>query len=98
MTLGDQPRVSAAAIEQVVAAWNGESDAVRATFGGAPGHPVLLARRLFGAIASLRGDAGARKLLTSADVVEVACDHDVVLDVDTPARLRMAEAKSPRHA
>jgi len=86
VTLGDQPRVSAAAIARVVAAWDGTAPAVRATFGGRPGHPVLLERALFPAVAELRGDTGARELLR-AGVVEVACDADAVLDVDTPADL-----------
>lgn len=93
VTLGDQPHVDAAAIARVVAAWDGTAPAVRATFGGRPGHPVLLARALYPAVAALRGDVGARELLRAAGVVEVACDASVVLDVDTPADLATLRAR-----
>jgi CTP:molybdopterin cytidylyltransferase MocA len=87
VTLGDQPGVTAEAIGRVVAAWDGVRPAVRATSGGVPGHPVLLARALFPALLALRGDAGARGVLAHADVLDVVCDASAVLDVDTPAEL-----------
>lgn len=51
---------------------------------GQPGHPVLLSRCAFGAIARLEGDHGAGKLLRQrSDVVFEECaDPDVLLDVD----------------
>lgn len=90
--LGDQPLVGADAVERVLAGRNAGRDAVRATYGGRPGHPVLIERRLFGAIAGLDGDIGARALLVGARTHEVACD-DVAdpLDVDSPADLLAAE-------
>lgn len=95
--LGDQPLVGVAAIERVLAGRAPGSDAVRATYGGRPGHPVLIERRLFAAIAGLRGDTGARELLAAARTRELPCD-DVAdpLDVDSVADLRAAEqALSP---
>ncbi len=91
VTLGDQPRLDAATIARVLGAWDGAAPAVRATYDGRPGHPVLLARALFGAVAELRGDAGARALLARPDVVEVACDAAAVIDVDTPEQLAALE-------
>ncbi|GIK76383.1 MAG: nucleotidyltransferase family protein [Thermoleophilia bacterium] len=90
--LGDQPLVTAAAVDRVLAARKSGSDATRASYGGRPGHPVVLERRLFPAIGGLAGDAGARSLLGSGRVGTVPCD-DVAdpLDVDTPADLRRAE-------
>jgi molybdenum cofactor cytidylyltransferase len=88
VTLGDQPGVSTEAIGRVVAAWDGVRPAVRATCGGAPGHPVLLARALFPALLGLRGDAGARGVLAHADVLDVVGDASALLDVDTPAELQ----------
>jgi CTP:molybdopterin cytidylyltransferase MocA len=88
--LGDQPFVTSAAIERVVAAWRPDADAARATFGGRPGHPVILGRSLFAAVQTLRGDVGARMLLAGATVLEVELGADVIFDVDTPEQLRAA--------
>jgi CTP:molybdopterin cytidylyltransferase MocA len=83
VTLGDQPRISAEAIARVVAAG---PPAARATYGGTPGHPVLIGASLFAAVSELRGDTGARDLLRGVDVVDVACDGlGSPHDVDTPA-------------
>ena len=87
VVLGDQPRVTREAVERVVAARSdGAAPAVRATYGGVPGHPVLLERALFRRVAELRGDEGARGLLHGAR--HVPCDGlGSPLDVDTPADL-----------
>lgn len=89
VVLGDQPRVPPAAIAEVIAAWvaNPAAAAVRATFGGNPGHPVLLTRQLFPAVAALRGDGGARSLFAAVAVHDVECGAGTVQDVDTPADL-----------
>ena len=63
------------------------------------GNPVLVARKLFGEIARLSGDTGARKLLHGRADVEILPTDDagVLLDVDTPEALselrRRIEAK-----
>jgi molybdenum cofactor cytidylyltransferase len=88
--LGDQPFVTSAAIERVVAAWRPDADAARATFGGRPGHPVILGRSLIAVVQTLRGDLGARMLLAGATVLEVELGADVTIDVDTPEQLRAA--------
>jgi CTP:molybdopterin cytidylyltransferase MocA len=84
ITLGDQPNISPAAIEAVIAARDPTRfDAVRATYGARPGHPVLLERTLFGASMSLQGDQGARNLLAGARTLTVACDgRGSDLDID----------------
>ncbi|MGZ6674685.1 MAG: nucleotidyltransferase family protein, partial [Solirubrobacteraceae bacterium] len=71
VTLGDQPRVT----PQVIAAVMDHAEsapagtvAVRATYDGAPGHPVALGRAMLPRLAQLSGDAGARDLLGGADV------------------------------
>jgi CTP:molybdopterin cytidylyltransferase MocA len=85
VTLGDQPRISAEAIARVVQAG---TPAARATYGGVPGHPVLLGAELFDAVAALRGDTGARDLLTGVDVKPVPCDGlGSPADVDTRDQL-----------
>jgi molybdenum cofactor cytidylyltransferase len=95
VTLGDQPAIEAAAIDRVVAARDGASVAVRASYAGRPGHPVLLERGLFAAVAGLHGDEGARRLLDGAAVHVVACDglgSDV--DIDTVEQLRLSAGGS----
>jgi molybdenum cofactor cytidylyltransferase len=88
ITLGDQPRLSPDAIRRVIAARRRGVDAVRATYGGEPGHPVLLERRLFGRMRDVTGDHGARNLLLSVSTREVPCDDlGGGEDVDTPAQL-----------
>ncbi len=82
ITLGDQPFVTPAAIEALLAV---DAPATRAVYDGRPGHPVVIARELFPEIVSLRGDAGARDLLMAHGAVEVECgalSRDD--DVDTP--------------
>jgi len=96
ITLGDQPAMTAAAIDAVAGARDGESLAVRATWSGRPGHPVLLERALFAKVGELRGDEGARGLLEHARVRLVACDGlGADADVDTPAQLLSAGGSSP---
>jgi CTP:molybdopterin cytidylyltransferase MocA len=95
VTLGDQPRTSPDAIRRVIAARNGPS-AVRATYGGKPGHPVLLERDLFDRLRNVTGDKGARNLLMSVPVRDVPCDDlGGGEDVDTPAELDALRAGGP---
>jgi len=74
ITLGDQPfitpQVIAAAIDQLQG-----HDAVRAVYGGRPGHPVVLGRRVLDAVPELAGDAGARELLARFRVREWEAGH-----------------------
>jgi molybdenum cofactor cytidylyltransferase len=95
VTLGDQPRMSLEAITRVIEARNGAS-AVRATYSGNPGHPVLLERDLFEPLRNVSGDKGARNLLVSAQVLDVPCDDlGGGEDVDTPAELDALRAGGP---
>jgi nicotine blue oxidoreductase len=95
VTLGDQPRVAPDAVRRVIAARNGAA-AVRATYGGRPGHPVLLERELFEPLRNVSGDLGARNLLISVPVREVPCeDLGGGEDVDTPAELDALRAGGP---
>ena len=95
VTLGDQPRVSPDAIRRVISARNGAA-AVRATYDGSPGHPVLLERELFERLRNVSGDKGARNLLLSVQVLDVPCDDlGGGEDVDTPAELDALRAGGP---
>ena len=72
VTLGDQPRMSPDAIRRVIDARDGEAAAVRATYLGEPGHPVLLERELFESFRNVSGDHGAR---TSCSAWQSATSH-----------------------
>jgi CTP:molybdopterin cytidylyltransferase MocA len=96
ITLGDQPRLSPEAIARVIAARGNGAAAVRATYGGAPGHPVLLEHELFERMRDVSGDHGARNLLLSVQSREVPCeDLGGGEDVDTPDQLDALRAGGP---
>ena len=86
ITLGDQPFITREVIAAVLEL--GDHDAVRATYAGEPGHPVVLARRLLDRVGELRGDVGFRDLLRSARVREVEVGHLAdPTDIDTREEL-----------
>ncbi|MER7245418.1 nucleotidyltransferase family protein [Kribbella sp. NPDC000426] len=84
----DLPGLTSAAVRRVLKS-DGADALVRATYDGAPGHPVLIGRTHWdGVIASAHGDAGARDYLRTHPVELVACD-DIGdgADADTPGDL-----------
>lgn len=91
VTLGDQPRITSqviAAVADRAEETTARSVAVRATYGGAPGHPVAFHHGLFGELRSLRGDRGARDLLGRVPVKTIEVGHLCsATDVDTQADL-----------
>ena len=96
VTLGDQPRMAADAIRRVIEARGDGAAAVRATYGGDPGHPVLLERELIDRLRDVTGDRGARNLLLSVHTREVPCDDlGGGEDVDTRAQLDALRAGGP---
>jgi nicotine blue oxidoreductase len=84
----DMPGLTAAAVLRV-GELAGPNALVRATYGGAPGHPVVIGRAHWdGVIASARGDEGARGYLREHGVVLVECsDVGDGTDVDTVGEL-----------
>jgi molybdenum cofactor cytidylyltransferase len=88
--LADMPYLTREVVDAVLAARvaGDPVDAVRATYDGRPGHPVLLGRAVLDAVPELHGDTGARDLLSRFRVrtVEAAhlCDPT---DIDTPDQL-----------
>jgi molybdenum cofactor cytidylyltransferase len=96
VTLGDLPNLSTNAIRRVIAARGDGVEAVRATYAGEPGHPVLLERELFERLRDVSGDHGARNLLLSVSPREVPCDDlGGGEDVDTPGQLDTLRAGGP---
>lgn len=83
LLLGDQPGVTASAIEALVAAAGGHAVGVCAYDDGL-GHPLWFDRRTFGTLAGLHGDKAVWKLVdTGEDVAHVEVAGPVPLDVDT---------------
>lgn len=98
VTLVDLPTARADAARRVLGREWTATDLRRATYGGAPGHPVLIGREHWGPLAELlRGDVGARNYLTARGAVDVDCtDIGGGDDVDiSPEVLRQA-ADRPR--
>jgi len=91
--LGDMPRVAAADIERIVAAFNPVEgrEIVVPTRNGKRGNPVLWARRFFPEmVREVAGDVGARHLIGAYPeaVVDVEMTSDGILtDIDTPQAL-----------
>jgi molybdenum cofactor cytidylyltransferase len=87
VTLGDQPFITPAVIAAALDQLPGY-DAVRATYGGVPGHPVVFARPVMEAVAQLSGDTGARDLLARFRVRKWEAGHLCsAADIDTQEEL-----------
>ena len=90
--LGDMPRITAAQIDRLIAAYNpveGRALCIP-TSRGKRGNPVLIGKRFFAEMQALTGDVGARPLISQYPelICEVEMDDDaVLLDIDTPQAL-----------
>jgi molybdenum cofactor cytidylyltransferase len=90
VALADMPSVDSATYAALAKAFQRDDYAVVPVYRGRRGNPVLLGRALFGLVATLSGDVGAKPLLAAyADKVrEVMVDDPGILaDVDTPRDL-----------
>lgn len=98
VALVDQPLVRPAAVERLIAAWQGGAVAAVATYAGAPRNPVLLDRSLWSDVAAAAiGDAGARPWLGAHPdlVTAVPCDGaGTPYDIDTAADLTALEEET----
>jgi len=92
--LADQPLVGAEAYRRVAAAYDDGARLAVATYRGARGNPVLVAREHWPAALALEGDEGARVLLRRLGAVEVPCDGaGEPIDIDTPEDLAALEGR-----
>jgi molybdenum cofactor cytidylyltransferase len=89
--LGDQPQVTAQLIDRMAREYlNSNSAIVRPVYierdgGRVPGHPVLLARRIWPEVEKLEGDQGARTLIAAHPecVHEIPIEGVPPVDIDT---------------
>ncbi len=92
--LADMPRIRADFLASLLQtfAQQPDADAVVPLYKGQRGNPVLISRSLFKGVSALKGDEGARRILNDPDlnIIEVAGEEDVTLDIDT--REALAEA------
>jgi len=96
--LGDMPRVDAAMLDKLIAAFAPEAgkDICVPVHQGKRGNPVLWGKRHFTEMRDVAGDVGAKHLIgRNADAVqEVAIDQDgVLIDVDSPDALAALSAR-----
>jgi molybdenum cofactor cytidylyltransferase len=87
--LVDQPLVTPALIDALIAAYDADQDALALIpyYRGRRGNPVLLVRALFDELRLLEGDVGAREVLArhAGAVRQIVLDDPaVVSDMDTP--------------
>jgi molybdenum cofactor cytidylyltransferase len=89
--LGDMPRVDAAIVDRLIAAFT-PGRIVVPTVHGRRGNPVLWPRAYFAQLQGLAGDVGGRGLIeaNAAAVIEVPFAAAVDFDVDTPDALAAA--------
>lgn len=84
--LADMPLVKSATIDRLIDAFSHAPEnmtAIAPAYEGRRGNPVLLSRALFGEIATLAGDQGARRLLRDETTLTFSTDDaGVVFDVD----------------
>lgn len=88
--LGDQPGVPTKLVDDAISTWRGGNRPIlRFVFADGPGHPVVLAREVWGRL-DKDGDEGARALIRSHPqlVHDVLLDQESPADVDTPEDLR----------
>lgn len=91
--LCDQPAVTAADLDALIAAWLIEPELIAAAgFSDQLGPPVIMPRAFWPQLAALRGDQGARSLLEwHSEHTTVPMPH-AAFDIDTPEDLARLEA------
>jgi molybdenum cofactor cytidylyltransferase len=93
VTLADQAAITAFDLRRLAGAWRRQPDSViAASYDGHTGVPAVFPRHAFPLLLALRGDMGARSVLSQlADrVVRVPMSH-AAIDIDTPEDLLKLE-------
>jgi molybdenum cofactor cytidylyltransferase len=99
LMLGDQPGVTAATVETLLAG-RGDAPLALCRYDDGLGHPIAFRREMFGELANLHGDKGVWRMLDQhADsVIEVPVAGPVPLDIDTEEDYAAALAAAESHA
>ena len=89
LMLGDQPGVTAAAVQALIDR-RGESKLAACAYENGRGHPLAFAREMFDELAALHGDKGVWKLLDrhAGEVADVPIPGPIPRDVDTEQEYR----------
>jgi molybdenum cofactor cytidylyltransferase len=88
VALGDMPHVASSTLSALADALAGGAPVAAPVMDGRRGNPVGFGRVHLEALLALSGDQGARRLLQSCPVTEIAvADPGIFRDVDTPADL-----------
>ena len=95
--LGDQPFVSAAIVERLVAEWRASrAPIVAPVYAGQRGNPVLFTRTVFPELLAVQGDQGARAVL-AADQSRIRLipfeDPRPLADIDTQEDYKRLRAR-----
>jgi molybdenum cofactor cytidylyltransferase len=94
IALADMPYVRTSTIQALVAAVEDGAQVAVATYQGRRGNPIVFSRTCLQALLTLHGDEGARRLLKTFPVKEIATDDPgICRDIDYADDLR-AEALS----
>jgi molybdenum cofactor cytidylyltransferase len=93
LMLGDQPGVTAATVDALLAG-RGDADLAVCRYDDGREHPIAFSRRVFGALANLHGDKGVWRMLDRGDPIEVPIAGAIPLDVDTPEDYQAVLASS----
>jgi molybdenum cofactor cytidylyltransferase len=89
VALGDMPYVSPSTLQRLADALEHGAPIVAPVMEGRRGNPVGFGRVHLATLLALRGDEGARGLLRSCPVTEVAvADPGIFRDIDTPTDLQ----------
>lgn len=95
LMLGDQPGVTVATVEALLAG-RGRAPMAVCRYDDGPGHPLAFGRDMFAELAELHGDRGVWRLLDrhAGGAIEVSVPGPIPLDVDTEADYRAVLASA----
>ncbi len=92
--LSDQPKLQAADLARLVAAWRNRPQAVAAArYGGGLGAPAVFPRSWFRRLSGLSGDSGAQAMLAAARDVAEAPMPRAAFDLDRPQDISELQAR-----
>ena len=99
--LGDMPHITTDVINTLIHSMqkNPEKSFFVPVFNGRRGNPVLITKERFNSVLSLKGDTGARSLMSNEPeaVMEVqVASEGVLIDYDTPEELELLRAGDVR--